>query len=192
MMNKLKLLVAAVLLLQSISVQAQIPHPRETFGHEVGADYKLADYDQMLEYYDKLAASTDRVEMIEIGKSVMERPIKLVFISSEENIAQLEKWREISEKLSRAEITEEEARALSKEGKAIVWFDGGMHATERAHAQMTSELLWRVAAEEDGLDRPAVQGQPPDPGYHPPPSPGCCSWPASAGRTAGQSAQEQG
>ena len=147
-MNKLKLLVAAVLLLQSISVQAQIPHPRETFGHEVGADYKLADYDQMLEYYDKLAASTDRVEMIEIGKSVMERPIKLVFISSEENIAQLEKWREISEKLSRAEITEEEARALSKEGKAIVWFDGGMHATERAHAQMTSELLWRVAAEE--------------------------------------------
>ena len=40
---------------------AQIPHPRETFGHEVGADYKLADYDQMLAYYEKLAASTDRV-----------------------------------------------------------------------------------------------------------------------------------
>ena len=127
---------------------AQIPHPRETFGHEVGADYKLADYDQMLAYYEKLAASTDRVQMIEIGKSSMGRPVKLVFISNKENMKQLDRWKEISEKLARAEITEEEARKLSKEGKAIVWFDGGMHATERAHAQMTSELMWKIASEE--------------------------------------------
>ncbi len=138
-----------MLFLACFSLSAQkIPHPRETFGHEVGADYKLADYDQMLEYYDKLAASTDRVQMIDIGKSVMGRPMKLVFISSEENMKKLEQWREISEKLSRAEITEAEAKKLSKDGKAIVWFDGGMHATERAHAQMTSELMWRIAAEE--------------------------------------------
>lgn len=147
-MNKSFKLFFAALLLTAFGLKAQIPHPRATFGHEVGADYKLADYDQMLEYYDKLDASTDRVQMIEIGKSVMGRPIKLVFISSEENMKSLEKWREISEKLSRAEITEEEARKMAKDGKAIIWFDGGMHATERAHAQMTSELMWRIAAEE--------------------------------------------
>ncbi len=147
-MKRLKILILTLSLVLGAGLKAQIPHPRETFGHEVGADYKLADYDQMLEYYDKLAASTDRVQMVDIGKSVMGRPIKLFFISSEENMAQLEKWREISEKLSRAEITQEEAKRLSKEGKAIVWFDGGMHATERAHAQMTSELMWRVASEE--------------------------------------------
>ena len=138
-----------LLLLTGFSLSAQqIPHPRDTYGHEVGADYKLADYDQMLEYYDKLAASSDRVQMIEIGKSSMGRPVKLVFISSEENMKQLDRWKEISEKLARAEISEEEARKLSKEGKAIVWFDGGMHATERAHAQMTSELMWKIASEE--------------------------------------------
>ncbi|WP_305982526.1 M14 family metallopeptidase [Roseivirga thermotolerans] len=148
MMKNIQLLICALLMALPGVMEAQIPHPRETFGHEVGADYKLADYDQMLEYYDKLAASTERVQMVEIGKSVMGRPIKLFFISSEKNMAQLERWREISEKLSRAEISEAEARQLAKEGKAIVWFDGGMHATERAHAQMTSELAWRVAAEE--------------------------------------------
>jgi Skp family chaperone for outer membrane proteins len=147
-MNKSFKLFFAGLLLTAFGLKAQIPHPKATFGHEVGADYKLADYDQMLEYYDKLAASTDRVQMVEIGKSVMGRPIKLVFISSEENMKTLQKWREISEKLSRAEITEAEARKMSKDGKAIVWFDGGMHATERAHAQMTSELMWRIASEE--------------------------------------------
>ena len=72
-------------------------------------------HDQMLEYYEKLDASTDRVKMIEIGKSVMGRPIKLLFISSEENLKSLEKWRSISEKLSRARISEDEARKLSFE-----------------------------------------------------------------------------
>ncbi|MFY0592946.1 M14 family metallopeptidase [Roseivirga sp.] len=147
-MKKSILTLTCFFALIATQVFAQIPHPKETFGFEVGADYKLADYDQMLEYYDKIAASTDRVQMIEIGKSVMGRPIKLLFISSEENMKQLERWREISEKLSRAEISEEEARRLSKEGKAIVWIDGGMHATERAHAQMTSELMWKIASEE--------------------------------------------
>mgnify|MGYP003643307467 FL=1 len=134
--------------LASLSVNSQIPKPSDVFGFEVGADYKLADYDQMLDYYEKLAASTNRVQMIDIGKSVMGRPMKLLFISSEENMKSLEKWRTISEKLSRARISPQEAKKLSYEGKAIVWFDGGMHATERAHAQMTSELMWRIASEE--------------------------------------------
>lgn len=138
----------ALFVLANLSLNAQIPQPSETFGFEVGADYKLADYDQMLAYYEKLATSTDRVQMIDIGKSVMGRPIKLLFISSEENMKSLDKWRTISEKLSRARISPEEAKKLSIEGKAIVWFDGGMHATEKAHAQMTSELMWRIASEE--------------------------------------------
>ncbi len=136
------------MLLTALTVSAQIPHPRDTYGHEVNADNVMADYSTMLSYYEKLAASTDRVQMIEIGKSSMGRPIKLLFISSAENIAQLEKWRDISEKLARAEITEEEARKFSKEGKAVVWIDMGMHATERATAQMAPELMWRIASEE--------------------------------------------
>ncbi len=137
-----------LLFLFTIIVNAQIPKPSEIFGFEVGADYKLADYDQMLDYYEKLAASTDRVQMIDIGKSVMGRPMKLLFISSEANMKSLDKWRTISEKLSRARISKDEAERLADEGKAIVWIDGGMHATEKAHAQMTSELMWRIASEE--------------------------------------------
>ncbi len=128
--------------------QGQIPKPAETFGFEPGADYKMASYTQMLAYYDKLDASTDRVKMIEIGKSVRGRSMKLIFISSEENMKSLDKWKDISAKLARATITPEEAQQLAKEGKAIVWFDGGMHASEKAHAQMTPELLYRIAAEE--------------------------------------------
>ena len=132
----------------SAIINAQVPAPEDVFGFKVGADYKLADYDQMLDYYEQLDAASNRVKMIEIGQSVMGRPIKLLFISSAENMQSLDRWREISEKLARARISKEEAKELAEIGRAIVWIDGGMHATERAPAQMTNELAYRIATEE--------------------------------------------
>src|SRR5699024_8925101 len=102
----------------------------------------------MLEYYDRLDAASERVKKIQIGETVLGRPMILLYISSEENMQQLDRWREISEKLSRARINNEEANKLSEEGKSIVWIDGGMHSTELAHGQMTSELAYRIATEE--------------------------------------------
>ncbi len=144
------ILVLSVLFsLLTIQLQAQIPAPEEILGFKVGADYKIADYDQVTEYYQKLAASTDRVKMMEIGKSVMGKSIWMLFISSEENMKSLEKWRTTAEKLARAEISQEEAEALINSGKAVVWFDAGMHATERACAQMAVELAYKLASLEN-------------------------------------------
>ncbi|MEM1120303.1 MAG: M14 metallopeptidase family protein [Bacteroidota bacterium] len=129
-------------------LNAQVPSPEEVFGFQVGADYKLADYDQMLDYYDQLANTSDRVKMIDVGKSVMGRPIKLMFISTKENLAKLDRWKEISTALARAKITKDEAENMIQEGKAIVWIDAGMHSTERASAQMANELAYRMVTEE--------------------------------------------
>ncbi|MFP8489576.1 M14 family zinc carboxypeptidase [Gracilimonas sp. Q87] len=142
-------LVFIIMVVCSIQITAQhIPQPSDVFGFEVGADYKLADYDQMLEYYDQLDKASDRVKKITIGESVLGRPMLLLFISSRENLENMEKYREISKKLSRARIDNKEALQIAEDGKAIVWIDGGMHATELAHGQMTSELAYRIATEE--------------------------------------------
>lgn len=127
---------------------AQVPHPADVFGFTPGDDYKLATYDQMLEYYKQLDAASDRVQMREIGKSVLDKPLLLLFISSEENMKHLERWRNIAEQLARARVSDETAQELIEEGKSIVWIDGGLHATEVAHAQMTTLLAHRVATEE--------------------------------------------
>lgn len=127
---------------------AQVPKPEDVYGFQVGADYKLADYTQMLDYYDKLASSSDRIIKTEIGKSVLGKPMLLLFISSKENLDKLEEYRKMNEGLARGRIDEATARKFSKEGKAIIWIDGGMHASEAAHGQMTSELAWKVATEE--------------------------------------------
>ena len=138
-----------IALIFSVAIaNAEPPSPAEIFGFQPGDDYKLASYEQMESYYRQLAAESSRVQLREIGESVLGRTLYLLTISSEENLANLDKYRDISEQLARARVDTETAEALANEGKAIVWIDGGLHATELAHGQMTPLLAHRVATEE--------------------------------------------
>jgi len=129
---------------------AQVPSPEQVFGFRPGADYKLADYPMMLDYYRKLAAAApDRVRVADIGPTAEGQHMILAIISSSENIAQLDRYREISRQLALARgLSDEQARELARQGKAIVWIDGGLHASEVAHAQHSPELAYRVVTEE--------------------------------------------
>jgi murein tripeptide amidase MpaA len=133
----------------SLAVASAEPQsPADVFGFQPGDDYKLASYEQMESYYRQLAAESDRVQLREIGNSALGRSLYLLTISSEENLANLDRYRSISEQLARARVDSETAAALASEGKAVVWIDGGLHATELAHGQMTPLLAHRVATEE--------------------------------------------
>jgi hypothetical protein len=132
---------------------AQVPAPSDVFGFEPGADYSMADYDQLTRYYRQLSAASDRVQMTEIGTTVEGRSLKLLFISSAENLNSLDRWREISATLARARIDDEKARRLAEEGRAVVWIDAGLHSTERAPGQALPQLAYRMATDE----RPEMQ-----------------------------------
>jgi hypothetical protein len=126
-----------------------VPAPIEVIGFEPGEDYKLADYRELLAYYEQLAAASDRVEMVEVGRSTRDQPMVVLFISSAANLAELERWRAISVRLGTAEgLTDEEARSLAREGKAIVWIDAGLHSTEVAHSQHAPHLAFHLATDE--------------------------------------------
>jgi hypothetical protein len=143
------LLQAVLLVLLPLPLAAQVPAPGDVFGFEPGTDYELANYDQVQRYFRELDAASDRVVVEEIGKSTLGRPMLLAMISSEANLANRERYREISRRLALArDLTDEQARRLAKEGKAIVWIDGGLHATEVAHGQMTPELAHWLATDE--------------------------------------------
>ncbi len=138
---------ALVLSLASPAI-AQVPTPASVLGFEPGDDYQLALWDDLRGYYEQLAAASPRVELRQVGESVLGKPLIALFLSSEENIAALEEHRETASRLATARIGEDEARRLSANGKAIVWIDAGLHATEIAPAQMAPLLAHRVATEE--------------------------------------------
>ena len=130
----------------SAPAQSAIPTPESVLGSRVGADFFLATYDESMTYFRRLAAASDRVTLLEIGKTSEGRPWYIAVISSAENLANLERYREIALRLTHPdELTDETARALAREGKAIVHIDGGLHASEVAHAQHTIQLAYDLA-----------------------------------------------
>lgn len=132
------------------SFSQDIPTPKDIIGFEPGADYHLLTYEQSLKYYKALADATDMVKLEFIGNSSMEKPMMAVIISSKENMANLERYREISLKLARAkDLTDEQAKALAREGKAIVYIDAGMHASEVAPVQTLPNLAYELVTSEE-------------------------------------------
>ena len=125
-----------VLLLCSIAAatsfaQGKLTSPKDHFGFNIGDDYQLANYTQYEAYIKKLDQESDRMKLIEIGKSAEGRTMYVGIITSPENHKKLDRYKEIAKKLAQAEgLNDDQARALAREGKAIVWIDGGLHATE--------------------------------------------------------------
>src|ERR1051325_10093719 len=132
------------------SIAQSIPSPKEHFGFNIGDNYKLANYSQTEAYFKKLAAASNRVKLIDIGKTEEGRTQYMLIVSSPANLKNLSKYKDISQKLAHADgLTDAEAKNLSLEGKAIVWIDGGLHATEVVGTHQLIETLWQIVSRKD-------------------------------------------
>ncbi len=125
--------------------RSPVPTPASVFGFEPGADYKLATYDQSIEYFRKLAASSKYIRIVEAGKTSQGRPMYFALISTPENLAHLDKHRETWQRLAHPQgLTDEQAEQLARDGKALVHIDGGLHSTEVAGPQHTALLAYNL------------------------------------------------
>jgi hypothetical protein len=134
----------------SLAAQSRVTTPKEFFGFNLGDDYHVASYQQISEYWKKLDRESDRMVLQDIGKTAEGRPQYMAVITSPENHRTLARFKEISRKLALAEgLTDDEARALAAEGKAVVWIDGGLHATETVGSQQLSETVYMLVSAND-------------------------------------------
>jgi hypothetical protein len=106
------------------------------------------DYEQLYAYFQALAKESNRIKLMEIGKTSEGRPHLLAVISSEENLRNLDKWKDMNRKLALGQATAAEADEFSKSGKVFVWIDSSMHATEVAPAQHAPELAYKMVTDE--------------------------------------------
>jgi hypothetical protein len=138
---------AAPLALAAQSVNSSITTPKQAFGFNIGDDYHLANYVQLTDYWTKLSKESDRMKLVSMGKSTEGRTQWMAIISSPENIKNLDHYQEIAHKLAVAkDLTDAQAHAMAKEGKAVVWIDGGLHATEVSGSQQIVELVYELNA----------------------------------------------
>ena len=120
-----------------------IPSPEEFYGFRMGTDRKLARWDKIIEYFWLLDKNSDRIKVIELGKSTEGNTFLVAIISSPENLDDMEKIKEISAKLADPRgLSELELEKLVNDGKSVVAFTNSLHATEVAACQGSSELAY--------------------------------------------------
>jgi hypothetical protein len=139
-----------VLLAPVFSQAPALPEPESVLGFAPGDDYKLATFDEAVDYFRKLDAASDRLTLVEAGPTSYGNHFYFALISSPENLANVEKYRAIAQRLAHPEgLTDEEAHRLAGEGKAFVHIDGGLHSTEVAGGQHTLQLAYDLLSHAD-------------------------------------------
>jgi hypothetical protein len=144
------LVLTLVLAFSAAIAAAKITTPKEHFGFAIGDDYHLATYTQTEAYFRKLATESDRVRLVEMGRTEEGRPHLMLVITAPENLKSLTRYKDIAQKLARAEgVSDAHARALAVEGKAVVWIDGGLHASETVGSHQLIETAFQLASATD-------------------------------------------
>ena len=144
-MSRLHRLSLAIVVVASASLVAQsgIPTPESVIGFKPGADFKLATYDETIKYFKTLDAASQKMTLVPMGTSTQGRTFYVALISTERNLAKVDRYREIARRLASPEgLSEDQARTLAREGKAIIHIDGGLHSTEVAGPQHTLQLAY--------------------------------------------------
>ncbi|MDO8500233.1 MAG: M14 family metallopeptidase [Gemmatimonadaceae bacterium] len=146
----LSLILGLVVVTSSASAQGRITTPLQEFGHNIGDDYFLANYQQLTKYWEKLDRESDRMRVVRIGTTAEGRPMLMAIITAPENFRKLGRYQEIAAKLAHADgLNDEQARALAREGKAVVWIDGGLHASEVLGAQQLIQYVYEMVSRND-------------------------------------------
>ena len=142
-----------LILFAALTLAAQgVPAPKDVLGWTPGDDRKLASWAQVVEYFKKLDAASDRVQFQEIGKTTMGAPFVYATISSPANLKNLEKYKQINAKLADPRTFKSNdavAKQLIAQGKTIVLITCGVHSTEVGSYLSSMLIAYRLASSND-------------------------------------------
>jgi hypothetical protein len=137
---------------QGTSTPAAIPAPEDVLGFVPGDDRKLASWNQIVEYFDRLDQSSDRVKFETLGTTSMNKPFVMATISSPANLAKLEEYKQIQaqladpRKLGAPGVRDRKAAQLIARGKTIVLITCGIHSTEVGSYLSSTLIAHRLAS----------------------------------------------
>ena len=122
--------------------------PEEFLGFRIGSDRKIADWPEIVSYFERLAKNSDRIKFEILGETTEKNSFVLATISSAKNLSNLEHYRRMQNRLCNPKgLTEKEAAKLVEEGKTIVLTTCSIHSTEMGACQMSMELAHRLVTE---------------------------------------------
>jgi hypothetical protein len=139
---------ACALAFSCVHAVAAVPTPESHFGHPIGIDRQLLDWDKVVSYFYALTRSSDKIQVAEYGRSAENRPLIVATIAAPETLRNLARYREIQRRLADPRITSPaQAEPLFHEGKNIVLMTCSIHANEVASTHSAVEFAYRLITE---------------------------------------------
>ncbi len=139
-------------LVDHLPTSATIPSPKAILGHHIGEPTRLTYYADVLRYYQALASASPRVKIINIGKTEEGRDSIIVFVGSEDSIANLDVNRKNLARLADPRgLTDDQAKEIIAQTKPIYTLSGGLHSAELGPPEMLMELAYRITVEDSDL-----------------------------------------
>lgn len=124
------------------------PSPEQVLGHRVGADGRLADWQQITAYFDRLAQASPMATVERIGTSVLGRPMIMATITSAANQARIEEIRRNQARLADPRgLSDAELERLAASQPAVVFIGASLHGNEIMATQMSMELAHELVSD---------------------------------------------
>src|ERR1700716_3550522 len=98
-------LAVVLALLIVVPLAGAVPTPQSHFGHEIGADRTVLDWDRVVSYFRALEKESPRLRVQELGKTAEGRPLIAAFLAAPETLQHLDRYIEIQKKLADPRIT---------------------------------------------------------------------------------------
>lgn len=149
-------IVIAACCIGAVATATELRTSEAVLGFEPGADRRLVDYGQLVGYLEDLAAASDRLELLEVGRSPLDRPMYVLFASVPQNLERLDELRTINRRLAlETDLTDAEREELVQAGRTFVMATLSMHSTEVGPSQSLPAYAFELATTDD----PAVRAQ---------------------------------
>ena len=129
-----KFLALALILLPVLTTSQNLQSPSEFLGYELGTQFSR--HHQVVDYYQYLAeADPSRVQLMEYGRTNERRPLLLAFVSTAENIRNLDSIRQDHE---------QSRTGGNGSGKAIVWLSYNVHGNESVSTEASMQTIYEL------------------------------------------------
>jgi hypothetical protein len=124
-------------LVDHLPASDKVPTPQKFLGYVAGAPERLTYSEDIHRYLRALENSSPRIKIFSMGKTEEGREMILAVIANEETISSLQRYKDITKKLSDPrKITETEAEQLIQQGKPMYYLTGALHSPETGSPEM--------------------------------------------------------
>ncbi len=150
MKRKIKTLLISLLFINTFIITSQITKPEDFFKFKPGTDRMMFDYEQFINYAKIVDKESDRVKLIKIGKTMLNRPMYAILLSTENNLKNIARLKEINKELAiNGQLTDEQVEKYVKEGKVFILATLSMHSDEVTPMQAAPLVIYKIATTKD-------------------------------------------